>query len=148
VQVIEAARVPKTYVAGAMLAKVPGGGDEPIGPRIIEVPVELARAENRDARTPYLAFVPPGSIARGAALVTQDSAGKTVRCATCHGATLQGLGDVPRLVGRSPSYLLRQLYDVQVGARKGSSALMQPVVAKLSLDDMIAIAAYLASRAP
>ena len=42
------------------------------------------------------------------------------------------------------SYIVRQLYDVQAGARE--SPMMKPVVAKLNEDDMIAIAAYLASK--
>jgi cytochrome c553 len=58
-----------------------------------------------------------------------------------------GLADVPGIAGRSPSYLTRQLYDLQRGTRRGrSSPLMLPVVANLSADDMVAIAAYVASR--
>jgi cytochrome c553 len=56
---------------------------------------------------------------------------------------------VPGLAGRSPSYLVRQLYDMQQGVRKGIwTELMKPVVAHLSDEDMIAIAAYTASRKP
>ena len=44
---------------------------------------------------------------------------------------------------------MRQLYDMQQGARKGVwSELMKPVVEKLTNDDMLAIAAYTASLAP
>ena len=53
---------------------------------------------------------------------------------------------VPMLAGRSPSYLVRQLYDVQHGFRKGEwTVQMKPVVARLSADDMMDIAAYLSS---
>jgi cytochrome c553 len=53
---------------------------------------------------------------------------------------------VPGLAGRSPSYLVRQLYDMQHGTRSGAwTSLMMPVVTKLTTDDMLAIAAYLAS---
>jgi cytochrome c553 len=53
---------------------------------------------------------------------------------------------VPGIAGRSPSYLVRQLYDMQHGFRTGEwTSQMKPVVAKLSADDMLAIAAYLAS---
>ena len=56
---------------------------------------------------------------------------------------------MPGLAGRSAVYIFRQLYDIQHGARKGVSvALMQPVVAKLTQDDMIALAAFMASRTP
>ena len=52
---------------------------------------------------------------------------------------------MPGLAGRSAIYIYRQLYDIQHGARKGVSvALMQPVVAKLTQDDMIALAAFMA----
>ena len=75
--------------------------------------------------------------------------GKTTKCGACHGADLKGLGPVPGLAGRSPSYLVRQLYDMQQGVRKGIwTELMKPVVAHLSDEDMIAIAAYTASRKP
>ena len=40
-------------------------------------------------------------------------------CATCHGQGLKGLGNVPPLAGRSPTYTVRQLYDFQSGARAG-----------------------------
>ena len=51
--------------------------------------------------------------------------------------------------GRSPSYLIRQLYDFRAGIRGGAgSALMKPVVDMLSMDDMIALAAYAASLSP
>jgi cytochrome c553 len=105
-------------------------------------------ADYRDPRTGFVAYVPNGSIAKGEALVTMG-AGKTVACATCHGATLQGLGDVPALAGRHPNYIVRQLWNMQNGDRAGASAaLMRPVVEKLSNDDMLAIAAYVASRTP
>jgi cytochrome c553 len=54
---------------------------------------------------------------------------------------------VPALSGRSPSYLIRQLYELQAGLRAGANAApMKDAIAKLDLDDMIAIAAWLASR--
>jgi cytochrome c553 len=46
-------------------------------------------------------------------------------------------------------YVFRQLNDIKTGSRAGANAeLMQPVVAKLTQDDMLAIAAYLASLSP
>ena len=149
VTVVESATVPKTVVAGWMLTTAPDDGTEPIGNRIIEMPADFERTENRDSRTPYFAYVPEGSIKRGAELVTTGGGGKTVRCATCHGPELKGLLDVPRLAGRSPSYLMRQLFDLRNGARTGgTTVLMKPVVANLTAEDMVAIVAYLASRAP
>ena len=65
----------------------------------------------------------------------------TVSCLTCHGPDLHGRGDVPHIAGRSPSYIVRQLYDIQSGKRSGAGAPMQQVVSGLKLDDMIAIVA-------
>jgi cytochrome c553 len=102
----------------------------------------------RDPRTGFVAYVPKGSIAKGEALVT-GGGGRTVACGTCHGATLQGMGDVPGIAGRHPNYIVRQMWNIQNGDRTGpSAALMRPVVEKLSNDDMLAIAAYVASRTP
>jgi cytochrome c553 len=55
--------------------------------------------------------------------------------------------DVPPIAGRSPSYIVRQLWDIQQGTRNGSQAqLMKLVVANLTPEDLIAIASYVASR--
>jgi cytochrome c553 len=62
---------------------------------------------------------------------------------------MKGIGPIPPIAGRSPSYLVRQLYDFQTGARAGiSSALMKPSVEKLTVEDMIALAAYASSLSP
>jgi cytochrome c553 len=149
VRVVEAAHVPKTIVAGWTLTLAPGGGTEPLGDRIVEMPEDFARFENRDSRTTYVAYVPVGSIRRGGELVATGGAGKTLPCAACHGPELKGMADVPRLAGRAPGYLMRQLYDIQAGRRSGgASELMKPVVANLTEQDMIALVAYLASCAP
>ena len=147
VKIVEAASVPKTSVVGGMMAKHPEGGTEPIGTRIIEVPDNTEVAELRDSKTTYTAYVPVGSLKKGETLVTSGGGGKTLSCNICHGPDLKGLGDVPRIAGRSPSYLIRQLYDIQNGTR-GNVPLMKQVVAKLDNDDMVAIAAYVASREP
>jgi cytochrome c553 len=89
--------------------------------------------------------VPVGSLAKGEALVT-TGAGKTIQCEICHGPDLLGLGDVPGIAGRSPSYMMRQLWDMKQGTRNGVQvALMKPIIANLTVDDMTAIVAYLAS---
>ncbi len=147
IKVVEAGTVPKTRIAGGMFVKLEGRDTEPIGDRIIEVPDDAERTETlRDPRSGFTAYVPVGSIKKGEALVT-TGAGKTTRCSVCHGADLKGLGPVPGIAGRSPSYTVRQLFDTQHGTRKGVWAdLMKPVVANLTNDDMLAIAAYTASR--
>jgi cytochrome c553 len=132
-----------------MLVPDGSGESEPIGNRVIEMPEDVARTELRDSRSGFIAYVPPGSLALGQALVTTGGSGRTVPCAICHGTDLKGLGPVPALAGRSPSYLFRQLYDIRHGNRAASwTALMQPVVAGLSEEEMVAIVAYAASRTP
>ena len=149
IKVVETDAVPKTSVAGWFLAASKSGDTEPIGQRIIEVPEDVEQFENRDTRARFIAYVPVGSIEKGAALVGTGGGGKTLQCSICHGQDLRGLGGTPSIVGRSPSYVVRQLYDIQNGARAGTGAqLMKGAVANLTAEDMASIAAYLASRAP
>ena len=63
VRVVESATAPRTFVTGSILARLPEGGTEPLGARIIEVPASLEQFE---------------------------SGGKTIACALCHGADLKG----------------------------------------------------------
>jgi cytochrome c553 len=149
IKVIETDTAPKTYVAGLLWAAVENGEREPLGQRIVEVPDDLHRFESRDPRSTFTAYVPIGSLAKGEALVTQGGSGKTVQCGVCHGPDLKGLGPLPSIAGRSPSYIFRQLYDFQHGARTGEwSPLMAQVVTHIDEQDMLAIVAYLASLDP
>jgi cytochrome c553 len=149
IRMMETNTVPKTHVAGWMLVASEPAATEPIGQRIIEMPENLERTELRDSASGFVAYVPVGSIEKGEALVTNGGAGKTIACGICHGTDLKGLGPIPGLAGRSPSYIVRQLYDIQHGVRNGPWAgLMKAVVAQLSGEDMVSIAAYTASRAP
>ncbi len=167
IRVVETDTVPRTHVAGWMLvadlaktdparadsaktdpAKTGAGATEPIGERIIETPENLERTELRDDHSGFIAYVPPGFIKKGEALVNGNSS-RTVGCVTCHGRDLKGLSEAPPLAGRSPSYVVRQLYDIQHGARTGAAVQkMKPAIAKLTLADMAAIAAYAASLNP
>jgi cytochrome c553 len=149
IRVVETTTVPRTHVAGWMLVVNDKGGTEPIGQRIIETPDNLERTELRDDASGFIAYVPVGSIRRGKTLVTTGGAAKTMPCAICHGQDLKGSGDVPSIAGRSPSYIVRQLYDIQNGSRAGlaAQAMLAPV-AKLTLEDMVSIAAYTASLHP
>jgi cytochrome c553 len=149
IKVVETGAVPKTYVAGWFLADARSGESEPTGSRIIEVPEDVVQFENRDARSRFIAYVPVGSIRQGEELAAKGTAGAATRCALCHGPGLDGVADVPGIAGRSPSYIVRQLYDLKHGARAGSgSELMKPVVEAMTTDDMLALAAYAASLAP
>jgi cytochrome c553 len=145
-RIVEAKMVPKTKVQGML---VPDGKEmEPIGMRIIEMAEDLERTEKRDETSGYVAYVPPGALKKGEALVTKANS-KTTQCAICHGENLKGLGNVPFLAGRSPSLLVRQMNDIKTGSRNGGYApLMKGVVEKLSNEDMVYIAAYVSSLKP
>jgi cytochrome c553 len=149
VRVVETETVPKTYVnSNNMRLPLPGGGSEPIGSRIVELPENDVAAIKRDPRSSFVAYVPPGSVAKGQALATTGG-DKTVPCAACHGVTLKGSGEAPPIAGNHANYLIRQLFFFKTGERKGpAAAVMEGVVQNLAIDEMIALAAYLSSRAP
>jgi cytochrome c553 len=150
IRVVESATVPKVVSRGGMWFAVEPTSTEPVGMRIIEMPEQPERTEIlRDPRSGFVAYAPVGSLKRGENLVRSGGSGRTVACAACHGSELNGLGPVPGIAGRSPSYLARQMYDMQTGARSGDWAeLMKPVVAKLTDEDFVNISAYVASLKP
>lgn len=147
IRVIESETVPLTFEKGWHLAVLDDQKFEPIEERIIEVPADLNRFMNRDSRVEFVAYVPVGSIDKGKHLSTSVAGGPS--CVSCHGEGLNGMGDIPRLAGRSPSYLVRQLHDFQTGFRLDSTnGMMELVSQKLSSSDIIALAAYIASLEP
>ncbi len=148
-KVVETDTVPKSYVGGGGMRFVTaGGGDEPIGNRVIVLPQDEARAHMRDPYSGFTDYVPKGSIAKGAALAAGGD-GKTLACTICHGPGLKGLGEVPSIAGRPAQYIFRQLNDMKAGNRTGVWVeLMKQAVAKLTHDDMIALSAYLESLDP
>ena len=146
VTVIERARIPRMRVIGWVYALDPHGGHEALGQRLIEWSPDPSRHERRDDVMRYTVFVSPGSVKRGRRIATTGQDAGAQACSSCHGAHLQGVGLIPPLAGRSPTYLMRQLVAFQTGDRAGDAAApMQPVAAKLSLADMIAVAAYAGS---
>jgi cytochrome c553 len=155
IKVVESATVPKTKPQGGMFLVVEGtdAGVEPIGERIIETPEKTHDTEFlRNPRSGFIAYVPPGSLKKGEALVVNgvtSSGSNVTACTVCHGPDLRGLGPVPTIAGRSPSYIARQLYDMQRGNRNGAwSPLMARVLADMGPDDLLTAAAYLASLQP
>ena len=146
-KVVESKTAPKVRMQGGMHMAVPaaeGGGMEPLSAdEIVEVPDDNLRAEARDTRMGWTAYVPPGTLNRGKQVAAR------AQCATCHGASLEGIGPVPPLAGRSPSYTMRQLFDFKTGARRGPwGELMKPVVANMSTQDLMAVSAFAASIQP
>ena len=146
VKVVETDTVPKAKPGmNGLFIQQPGNETEPLGNRILEVPEDPHATERaRAPRSGMVAYVPPGSLARGEELVMKGGAGKTVACTVCHGANLQGNATVPPITDRQVSYMARQLYDMQAGTRE--SPLMKQVVAKLTEEDLIAIVAFLGSK--
>ena len=159
VTVVETDVVPDTRIQGELFIPTGKKVKEPIGNRIIEVPTDVeVNQVLRDSRGTWIAYVPVGAIARGKNLVTTGGAsivnnqivlGRAVACTTCHGQDLRGMApDIPPLAGRSPSYLAREIFDIQQGLRAGSYPvlpLMKKAVEKLTAEDIIDITAYLAS---
>jgi cytochrome c553 len=162
VKVVETHLVPKTAIQGELFIPQSKTLTEPIGNRIIETPTNTEENQTlRSAHGTWTAYVPVGSIKKGKDLVLTGGMtivngeivqGKTTACATCHRGDYMGIApDVPPLAGRSPSYLARQMFDIQQGIRNGSNsniALMRMVVEKLTQADVIDITAYLASLSP
>ena len=159
IRVVETDMVPKTRIVGNLFLPLEEAKTEPIGSRIVEVPENEEMTETyRNPHVGFVAYVPPGSLSKGKDLVTTGGAkivgnqfipGKSTPCITCHREDLMGAGDSPPIVGRSASYIARQVWDIQQGTRHGDPAqLMKLAIAKLTPDDIIAIAAYVASLTP
>ena len=150
-RIVETDMAPVTHPAAHAVQQVdPSGATEPIGTRIIEVPEDFERTELRDPSSGFVAYLPTGSIEKGKALAKSGGDGKTLPCATCHGEGLKGMGDMfPRIAGHSPTATARELYDFKSGTRDGKNAIaMKPVVMRLTDEDIVNLAAYVASLEP
>ncbi len=70
-------------------------------------------------------------------------------CGGCHGADgrTTPMGTYPKLAGQSPVYLLAQMKDIKSGTRaNGQTAMMKPIIAGVSDDEMKAIAEWLSKQ--
>jgi cytochrome c553 len=145
-RVVESRLAPSVHVEDWKLMADRPSRQVPLGHRLLELPDDPQDFTSRDTRARFTVYAPIGSVERGGVLAQHGGANG---CAACHGPRLQGMGSAPPLVGQSPSYLLRQLVDFVTGARQGSQAATMITVARtLSMDDMIAVAAYAASLSP
>lgn len=150
VRVIESDTVPVFAASrNGLFTKVEGNETEPLGNRLIELPEDTYNTNNlRNPRSGMVAYAPVGSLARGKEIV-ETGGGVSAPCGVCHGEDLRGNPIGPPIAGRQPSYIGRQLYDFKTKSRNGSLApMMTPTVMNLSPDDLIAIAAYVASLPP
>jgi cytochrome c553 len=145
-RIVESASVPKTHWKDFVQVPDRDGAREPLGRRIVEVPVSFADYRYGSDRTRYVAYVPPGSVARGAVIAASGS-GAAAACESCHGAKLQGTALIPPLAGRSPTYIVRELLLFRAGQRSNPEAApMRLEASRLTVGDMIAVAAYAGSR--
>lgn len=149
VRIVEAATIPKSKIAGWLYKFDAKSGQEPLGQRIIEGPEDFEQFELRDPASKYVAYVPEGSIALGKRLAETWGDGNQLECSSCHGPGYKGKDNVPSIAGRSPTSVVRQLYDMKAGTRRGGkSSEMDKVVKYMMNSDMVALAAYLGSLNP
>ena len=149
VVVVETERVPRSHIVGWVYAAEQDGENEPLGKRLSEFAPDAVRHETRDDEMRYIAYVPLGSVNRGKHIAQAGSDSPAYACSSCHGPQLRGVGLVPPIAGRSPTYILRQLFAFQSGARIGATGLpMRDVVKNLRIGEMIDAAAYAGSLPP
>jgi cytochrome c553 len=136
---------PAPFGGGGFRYHAKDGGTEPLPPgMIVEVADndDLVRARDQ-INGGFVQYVHADDLALGEKVAAAGG------CSTCHGADYEGAGDVPRLAGQHSLYLIRQLKNMQIGTRKDKNvALMKPIAAKMSDREIVAVAAYLASRSP
>jgi cytochrome c553 len=107
VRVVERERVPRSRIVGWVYVADLSGKVEPLGQRLLEFAPDAVRHENRDDEMRYTAYAPPASIGRGKHIAQAGSDSATNACASCHGPQLRGVGPIPSIAGRSPTYILR-----------------------------------------
>ena len=94
-----------------------------------------------------LVFFTPLALANGDVAAGKK---KSATCAGCHGA--EGISDVgvfPNLAGQKAEYLIAQLTAFKSGTRtSANSAMMLPMAADLSEQDILDLATYFSSLTP
>ncbi len=67
-------------------------------------------------------------------------------CRGCHGPTAKGLASYPKLVGHPTDYIIGRLEQYRAGEKLGpNTPLMAPRAKKLSDEDIVNIAGFIAS---
>lgn len=147
-EVREAEEVPESYVNSRFMRLANKQGNmEPIGERLITLPVDEYRVKARDPYATFVSYVPPGSLALGQKLVEQGS-DTAAPCASCHGEGLRGSAIAPLIAGQHASYLMTQLRDYKMGIRRGDAdpgGIMAANMKYFSDREILAISAYVAS---
>jgi cytochrome c553 len=141
----EVPKGPAPFGDGGFRYHAPEGGTEPLPVgRVVQTAEndDLVRARDQ-IDGGFVQYVNAEDLALGEKVAAEG------KCGTCHGAEYKGKGDVPRLAGQHTVYMIRQLKDMQIGARKDKNvAIMKPIVDKLSDREMVGVSAYLASKSP
>ncbi|HXF52545.1 MAG TPA: c-type cytochrome [Hyphomicrobiaceae bacterium] len=101
-----------------------------------------ALAEHFAKLTPELTGEQPDPqlAARGAELASR------LRCASCHGPSLSGQEQMPRIAGQRIDYMIEALKAYRDNTRSGADTLMSAAVYGLSDAELRALAHYAASR--
>lgn len=89
------------------------------------------------------------TLERGETIVTRGDAARNIpACSSCHGTSLTGLEPgIPALIGLRSRYISAQLGAWRYGTRTAATPdCMQLVAARLTEDDVNAVAAWLSSR--
>ena len=150
IRVVETDTVPATQIARVFYMLAKDDGTEPIGERIVEVPVDAVQFEHRE-----LAFAVHGLCAE-----RQHRKGRSFgqnRRSRHHfalrdlsrpgpegcGIWFPGLPDVRRAIS-----CVRSTTSSSIRGPDNAAALMAPVVEKLTHADMISLAAYISSLGP
>jgi cytochrome c553 len=98
---------------------------------------------------PEVPTAAPAVLKRGETIVAQgDAAHNIPACSSCHGRSLTGLEPgIPALIGLRSRYISAQLGAWRYGTRTAAAPdCMQLVAARLTEDDVNAVAAWLSSR--
>lgn len=139
---------PAPYIAAQLHAFASGLRNNPnMGPLAMTMnPREIALLSNYFAKQPATdnRFFEPDAALRekGRTLVTNAG------CAACHGDTLMGRDQFPRLAGQGYDYLLKQLDAFASGARNEPTGTMKQIAQAASPADRKAMVTYLASMGP
>ena len=149
VRVVETDTVPKMESRGGIWIPLEGNEKEPIGMRIIETPEDPERTEIlRDPRSGFIAYAPVGSIKKGEALVRRAATAGPWRAACATARICKGSARCPGSPDVRPATWRGRCTTCRSGARHGEwTELMKPVVAKLTDEDFVNIAAYVSSAA-
>lgn len=104
---------------------------------------DVAAYASRIPRRPAPSWTRPAAQEPGAVIYAE-------RCLECHG--VNGAGDarkvVPRIGGQHYEYLVWQFYDIQNGHRQNLPSVHRKRLSRLSVDDILDVADFLARASP